>query len=93
MNTKQALKVAWVLNLIEEHDIVPITYLKKLVNTDDIWEVRVQCGNDKFHFLSFKSENRIIILTNGFQKKTQKTPKNEIIFAEKRKNEWLRRTK
>ncbi|PIE46474.1 MAG: hypothetical protein CSA42_08385 [Gammaproteobacteria bacterium] len=93
LNTKQALKVTWVLNLIEEHDIVPITYFKKLVNTDDIWEVRVQCGNDKFRFLCFKYENRIIVLTNGFQKKTQKTPKSEIILAEKRKSEWLRRMK
>ncbi len=49
--------------------------------------------NDKFRFPSFKSENRIIILTNGFQKKTQKTSKKEITLAEKIKNEWLRRTK
>ena len=36
---KQAQKVAWVLSLIEELDTVPVRYLKKLVNTDDLWEV------------------------------------------------------
>ena len=93
LNSKHALKVTWVLNLIEEHDQIPKTYFKKLVNTDDIWEVRVQSGNDIYRLLCFKSNNRIIVLTNGFQKKTQKTPKNEIVLSEKRKKDWLRRNR
>jgi len=36
LNSKQAQKVTWVLNLIEEHEIIPNTYLKKMVNTNDI---------------------------------------------------------
>ena len=38
--SKQAQKITWVLELIEELPSIPSTYLKKLVNTDDIWEVR-----------------------------------------------------
>jgi len=91
LSSKHAQKVAWVLNLIEEHNQVPKTYFKKLVNTDDIWEVRAQSGNDTYRLLCFKSNNRIIVLTNGFQKKTQKTPRKEILLAEKRKKDWLRR--
>ena len=37
----QATKIAWVLKLIREIDQVPSKYFKKLVNTNEIWEVRV----------------------------------------------------
>ena len=78
LTAKQAQKVTWVLQLIEELDVVPVTYFKKLVNTDNIWEVRVQTGNDIFRLLGFLDDGSLVILANGFQKKTQKTPKNEI---------------
>lgn len=82
-----------VLSLIEDHDIVPKTYFKKMVNTDEIWEVRTQYGGNIFRIMCFQHKNKIVVLTNGFQKKTQKTPKNEIRLAEKRKADWLRRHK
>ena len=44
LNSKQAQKVAWVMQVVEELEQVPVTYLKKLINTDDIWEIRVQVG-------------------------------------------------
>ena len=93
LKAKDAQKVSWVLELIEDHDIVPKTYFKKMTNTDDIWEVRIQSGSNGYRLMCFRHANKIIILTNGFQKKTQKTPKNEILLAEKRKKDWLRRNK
>ena len=50
LGSKQAQKVAWVMQVIEELEQVPKTYLKKLVNTKDIWEIRVQMGNNIFRF-------------------------------------------
>lgn len=91
LQPKQAQKVTWVLQLIEEHDNVPTTYFKHLTNSDGIWEVRVQQGNNIFRLLGFKHEERIVLLTNGFVKKTQKTPKNEIELAQKRKADWIAR--
>ncbi|GAK59396.1 hypothetical protein U27_06380 [Candidatus Vecturithrix granuli] len=91
LNAKQAQKVAWVLRLIEEQEIIPSTYLKKLVNTDEIWEVRVQFGNDIFRLLGFFEDRNLIILAHAFQKKSQKTPKNDIHIAEIRRQEYLRR--
>jgi phage-related protein len=79
------------LKLIREIDHVPSNYLKKLVNTDDIWEVRIDVGKNTFRLLGFFFENDLIILTNSFQKKSQKTPKKEIELAEKRKKEYLSR--
>ncbi len=88
---KQAQKITWVLELIEEYQIVPKQYFKKLVNTDDIWEVRVVSSSNIFRLLGFFDEENLIILTNGFVKKSRKTPKKEIKLAEKRKIDYLKR--
>lgn len=91
LNVKQAQKVAWVLNLIENSKRVPKEYFKKLTGTSGIWEVRVQTGSNIFRLLGFIHNGRLVILTNGFQKKSQKTPKNEIQIAEQRKSDYLLR--
>ena len=88
---KQAQKVVWVLQLIEDSDHVPRQYFKKLVNTDDIWEVRIQFGGNIFRLLGFLDGEELLILTSGFAKKTQKTPRQEIATAEKRKQDYLNR--
>jgi len=80
-----------VLNLIEEQERVSTVYFKKLISTDDIWEVRVQSGNNIFRLLGFLDGNELVILTHAFQKKTQKTPGKEIKIAEKRKKDYLNR--
>ena len=90
---KQAQKVLWVLQLIEELETVPRQYFKKLVDGDGIWEVRVQFGNDIFRLLGFFDGGSLLILTNGFAKKTQKTPPQEIALAIRRKNDYLARRK
>ncbi len=77
LQSKQAQKVAWVLQLIEEFDVVPVQYFKILVNTDDLWEVRVQIGGNIFRIIGFLDDEQLVVLNHAFQKKTQKTPKNE----------------
>jgi len=72
-------------------DFVPTKYFKKLVNTNDIWEVRVQVGNNIFRLLGFLDAGSLIILNHAFQKKTQKTPKKEINIAEIRKQDYFNR--
>ena len=88
---KQAQKIAWVLSLIEELDTVPVRYLKKLVNTDDLWEVRIDSGNNTFRLLGFIDEGQLVVLVHGFQKKSQKIPKQAIALAQERKKEYFRR--
>mgnify|MGYP000934483380 CR=1 FL=1 len=90
---KQAKKVTWVLQLVECLEIVPIQYFKKLDGTDDIWEVRVDFGNDTFRLLGFFDKGNLVILTNGFAKKTQKVPISEINLAEQRKKDYQSRGK
>jgi len=90
---RQAQKVLWVLQLIEELDVVPRQYFKKLVDSEGIWEVRIQFGNDIFRLLGFFDSGALLILTNGFAKKTQKTPPQEVALAIRRKEEYLARRK
>ena len=87
----QVTKITWVLKLIREIDHVPSKYFKKLVNTDDIWEVRIDVAKNTFRLLGFFHSRELIILTNSFQKKSQKTPSKEIRLAEKRKKDFLSR--
>ena len=88
LSDPQINKILCVMKLIRELNPVPSQYFTKLVNTDDIWEVRVQVGGNIFRLLGFIEVDRLIILTNGFQKKTQKTPRSEIEQAETRKREY-----
>jgi phage-related protein len=88
---KQARKVAWVLSLIEELDYVPSRYFKKLVNTEDLWEVRIDFGSDTFRLFGFFDGNLIIVLVYGLKKKSQKLPKQAIALAHERKKDYFRR--
>jgi phage-related protein len=88
---KTGQKVVWVLKLIQELETVPSTYFKKLESTDDLWECRVQFRGNTYRLLAFLSEGGTIVLTHGFSKKTQKTPRNEIERAETYKKDFKRR--
>ena len=88
---KTVQKIAWVLRVIRDLERVPTNYLKKLVNTDDIWEVRVDVGHNTFRLLGFFAGRELFVLTNSFQKKTQETPQAEIRLAEERKADYTRR--
>lgn len=88
---KQRQKIAWVLKVIRELPFVHKQYFKKLIGTDNIWEVRIDSGNDTFRLLGFLDRGNLVILTNGFVKKTGKTPPNEIRVAEQRKKDYERR--
>jgi len=81
-------KILWTLELIEDIQKIPETYLKHIKNTDGLYEIRVQQGNDIFRIFCFFAQRRMIILMNGFQKKSQKTPQKEIDKALKIKQEY-----
>ena len=81
-------KIYWTFDVIEDLWIVPDTYLKHIVNTNGLYEIRVQVGNDIVRIFCFFETGKLVILINGFQKKTQKTPKKEIEMALKLKAEY-----
>ena len=90
LTNKQFEKISFVLDIIEQIDIVPRKYFKKLKGTDEIWEVRVQHGNNIFRILGFFDGKKLIILNHAFTKKSQKIPRKEIATAEKRKQDYFK---
>ena len=91
LSGKEMQKVDWVMRLISETPLVPAEYFKKLRGTDGLWEVRVQAAGKGLRFLGFVFKGNVIVLANGFDKKSPKTPKSEIALAERRKADYLRR--
>ena len=78
-------KIIWTFELIEQLPVVPETYLKHLAGTDGLYEIRIQQGSDIFRIFCFFDAGQLVVLVNGFQKKSPKTPKAEIQLAEKLK--------
>ena len=81
-------KIIQTLTLIEEIERVSEHYLKHLEGTDGLYEIRIQLGSDIFRIFCFFDAGKLIIIKNGFQKKTQKTPKQEIEKALKIKQDY-----
>jgi phage-related protein len=71
-------KILWTFRIIETHEIIPNEYFKHLDSSDGIFEIRVSQGNDIFRVFCFFDQGNLIVLANGFQKKSQKTPRTEI---------------
>jgi phage-related protein len=81
-------KIIKVLDIIEQVERIPTTYLKYIEGTNGLFEVRVQLGNNIFRIFCFFDGNKFVVLLTGFQKKTQKTPRAEIKRAEKLMEEY-----
>jgi phage-related protein len=91
LHDKQSKKITWTLRVVRDLEQVPTQYLKKLKSTDDIWEVRATIGNNTFRLLGFFDGPKLIVLTSGFAKKSNKVPKQEIETAEERKRDYYQR--
>ena len=76
-------KIIKILDIIEQIDRIPLTYLKYIEGTNGLFEVRVQLGNNIFRIFCFFDGNKLVVLLSGFQQKTQKTPPEEIKRAER----------
>ena len=85
---KVQTKILWTLKVIEEIDRIPELYLKHLKNTSGLYEIRVQVGSNIFRIFCFFDIDNLVVIGNGFQKKSQKTPKNEIERAEQIRQEY-----
>ena len=74
--------------------VVDSRIFKKLSNSG-IWEFRAEYENNEYRLLSFwdKTTTSLVIATHGFDKKTQKTPQQEIKHAEKIRNEYYEQQK
>lgn len=81
-------KIIWTFRLIEQIENVPEEYLKHLEGTDGLFEIRVKLGTNAYRILCFFDKGKIIVIGNGFIKKSQRTPKNEIAKGYKIRDEY-----
>ncbi len=90
LDKKMRAKIVMLIELLAENgSALREPYSKHLV--DGIFELRAKVGSDISRVFYFFVIGKRIVLTNGFIKKTQKTPKSEIELAKKYRNEFLNR--
>ena len=82
-------KIEYIFDLVRFEEQVPKKFLKYLENTDGIYEIRVITTFKNIRILCFFDKGKLIVLTNCFLKKSQKTPRKEIKLAEKLKKEYM----
>ena len=71
-------KIFKIIEAIETLERVPSSYLKFMSGTEGLYEARIQLGSNIWRVFCFFDNDKLVILLNGFIKKTQKTPKSEI---------------
>ena len=76
-------KVFKILEAIETLERVPSNYLKAITGTNGLYEARIKLASNIWRVFCFFDQGKLVILLNGFTKKTEKTPKNEIDKAKK----------
>ena len=82
-------KIEYVFDLVRFEKQVPKKFFKNLENTNGIYEIRVITTFKSIRILCFFDKGELIVLTNCFLKKSQKTPRKEIKMAEKLKKEYM----
>ncbi len=91
LDGKEAQKVLWGFRLVEELKRVPRKYFQKMVDSDEIWEVRVLTHQGLYRFFSFFFSGKHLIVTHGYAKQSQKTDPQELRRAERYRREYISR--
>ena len=82
-------KIGYVFRVIKTVDKVSKKFLNHIEGTDGLYEIRVESGSNIYRIFCCFDKGNLVVLFNAFQKKTQKTPKQEIELAEKLKKEYF----
>ncbi len=82
-------KINYCINVVKTVDRVPKSILKNMEDSDGLYEIRIEVSSNIFRIFCCFDEGSLVILFNGFQKKTQKTPKQHIERAKKLMKEYF----
>lgn len=77
------------LKIVRTVKAVPAKFLEHLTGTDGLYEIRIEFEGNIFRIFCCFDKGNLVVLFNGFQKKTQKTPKKEIEMALRLKDEYF----
>jgi phage-related protein len=81
-------KILWILKTLESLPKIPIKFFKHISGVVGLYEIRISWEGKAYRIFCFFDKGNKIILCNGFTKKDQKTPKQEILKAIKIKEEY-----
>jgi len=82
-------KIDYVIDIIKYIERVPVQFLKHLEGTGSLYEIRISTTLKQIRIFCFFDKGKVVVLTNCFVKKTQKTPKKELELAIKLKKEYF----
>ena len=88
-NEKVKEKIDYILFVITVSERIPKKFFDHITGTNGLYEIRVEFHGNIYRIFSCFDEGKMVVLFNGFQKKTQKTPKSEIEKALKIKEEYF----
>lgn len=88
-NDRVQEKIEYVFTVIKNVQNVPKKFLDHLTGTDGLYEIRIEFESNIYRIFCCFDKGNLVVLFNGFQKKTQKTPKKEIDMALKLKDEYF----
>ena len=89
LDVKVKTKIKYVFELIKQVDRVPEKFLAPITGYDGLFEIRIEYQSNIYRIFCCFDKGQLVVLLNGFQKKTQKTPKDEIERAMRLKNEYF----
>jgi phage-related protein len=92
-NAEVQTKIDWTIGIVRTLQFIPSKYFDHLTGTDGLFEMRIKVNSNIYRVFCCFDEGNLVILFNGFQKKTQKTPKSEIDKATKLKKEYFEEKK
>jgi phage-related protein len=89
LDTKVKTKIQYVFELIKQVDRVPEKFLAPMTGYEGLFEIRIEYQSNIFRIFCCLDKGQLVVLLNGFQKKTQKTPKDELERAMRLKKEYF----
>ena len=86
-------KINQVLKLVETQERIPKKFLRSIETVEGLFEIRIEMASNIYRIFCCFDKGNLVVLFHGFQKKSQKTPANQIARAEKLKQEYFNEKK
>ncbi len=90
LDNKVKEKIQYVFELIKQVNRVPKKFLAPMTGYEGLFEIRIEYESNIYRVFCCFDKGQLVVLLNGFQKKTQKTPKEEIERAMRLKDEYFK---
>ncbi len=89
LDIKVKQKIQYVFELIKQVNMIPERFLAPMTGYEGLFEIRIEYQSNIYRIFCCFDAEQLVVLFNGFQKKTQKTPKQEIEKAMRLKKEYF----